>query len=221
MYRRQVVPTNVFENKNIEEMKMGKRFFRNNTYLSNIDRYELGYREIPFSLDFPSEYKDIYSWVDTNEYSQQYDFDDFYEAYNNLKNHIGPGVNVEFVNNYLMYEEDYTRAQKEPGPRQVHYVSNDGENFRTYIHNDEYRTFKDQFDKDIKEVSVSPSLSSALTPEKEEDSDLYRNIPDMDANILKQYMNGSDETRKTIFLKSRKTTIFEQMERKEYPGRYR
>ena len=208
MYRRQVVPTNVFENKNIEEMKMGKRFFRNNTYLSNIDRYEVGYSEIPFSLDFPSEYKDIYSWVDTNEYSQEYNFDDFYEAYENLKRFIGPGVNIEFTNNKLMYKEDYTRARENrAGPYQVYYVSNDGEDFRTYIHNDEYRKLKDQFD--IKEVSISPSLSSVLTPEKEEDSDLFMNIPDMDANILKQYMNGSDESRKTIFFKSRKTTIFE------------
>ena len=43
--------------------------------------------------------------------------------------------------------------------------------------------------ENIKEVSISPSLSSVLTPEKEEDSDLFMNIPDMDANILKQYMN--------------------------------
>lgn len=159
-------------------MKVGLRINKNNTHLSDINKNQSLNKEISFSLDFPSEYKDIYAWVDTNEYSQRYDFEDFYEAYENLKRFIGPGVNIEFLNNYSMRDEDYRRAEKEPGPQRVRYLSNDGEDFRTFISNE-----------GIEETSISPSLSSVLIPPKEEDSDLYMNIPEMDANILKQYMN--------------------------------
>lgn len=212
----------------INEARADKVFKGDHRYLSTVQGRisDLNNpKEIPFSLNFPAENKEVYGIVDAEDASHSFVCEDFFDAYETMKKFIGPGNNVLFFNNKPMKPEDYKKAEQEVGPRYINFISENGQDFVAFseyegkfnINEDGLGDInKDVNVPNINNTSISPALSSVLasTNDKENDEDLFQNIPDLDQKILKQYLNGMDKNNRSFFSRAEKANFLNKWKQK-------